>query len=117
MVEVCCLEEIFGVCLEEIFWVSLGEIFEVCLEEIFEVFCLEDECSLEGVEKEVFCSDDCLFEPRLATFIASSISRRQDSLAIGGGVDGVLDDAAKVALRRLLLGWSDIFLNNGAEFW
>jgi hypothetical protein len=76
-----------------------------------EVFCLEEECSLEGVEKEVFCWPACLFEPRLAASIASSISRRPESLAIGGGVDGVMDGvgADEVALRRLLLSLSDIF--------
>ena len=76
-----------------------------------DVFCLEEECSLEGVEKEVFCWPACLFEPRLAASIASSISRRPESLAIGGGVDGVIDGvgAEAAALRRLLLCRSDIF--------
>ena len=76
---------------------------------ISEVFCLGEACSLKGVEKEVFCLPNGLLEPRLATFIACSISRRPESLAIGGGVDGVLDSAGEVALRRLLLCRSDIF--------
>ena len=78
---------------------------------VSEVFCLEEECSLEGVEKDVFCSVGCLFEPRLAACIASSISRRPESLDIGGGVDGVLDGVGsdEVALWRLLLCQADIF--------
>ena len=78
---------------------------------VSEVFCLDEECSLEGVEKEVFCSSNVLLEPRLAASIACSISRRPESLAISGGVDGVMDGvgANKVALWRLLVCRSDIF--------
>ena len=78
---------------------------------VSEVFCLDEECSLEGVEKEVFCSSDVLLEPRLAASIACSISRRPESLAISGGVDGVMDGvgADEVALRWLLLSLSGIF--------
>ena len=63
----------------------------ICMLSVSEVFCLEEECSLEGVENEVVCSPDCLF--------------------IGGGVDGVLDGVGsdEVALRRLLLCRADIF--------
>ena len=76
--------------------------------EDWEVFCLEEACSLEGVEKKVSCSPVCLLEPRLAAFIVFSISRKPESLAIGGWVDGVLEGSDEVALRRLLLCRSDI---------
>ncbi len=49
---------------------------------VVEVFCLDDECSLVGVEEEVDCLSGGLLEPRR--------------------VEGVLDDAGTVALWILL---------------
>ena len=77
---------------------------------ILDVFCLDEVCSLGGVEKEVLCCPNYLFEPRLATFITSFISRRPESLDMGGGVDVGLDDIKEaVTLWRFLLCGSNMF--------
>ena len=55
-----------------------------------EVFCLDEACSLEGVEKEVSCLPNCLLEPS----------------------DGAADEVAR---WRLLLCRSDMFALHGSE--